>query len=249
MGLRDNYRRFDRSSRRFDRSNRSEQTNRSTYRGGRSMKPGIFKFIKWFVFFVCGMLIFYSVVPWQSAGQAIGGAIVSLPLIRQFQQVPLVGLVVSLVIWLLPNLMAVFLWALTQLIQITPVLLHDTAIYDAVVRQLRTHQAELLDDHPDVAKFQKKISHYLIEIFRNIGMYAALAYLAELTVNLWYYLPYGNDWNDFVRDFGVWDASLIKWADFFLMIGSIAVVEVLVLFMLNVHRLFQAITPRRERQA
>lgn len=209
---------------------------------------GWLRFIKYFIFFVCGALIFYSVVPWQSAGNAIGNAIVSVPIIRQLQTVPLLGLLISLMIWILPNLMAVLLWALTQLIEITPVLLHDTAIYDAVVKQLRTHQAAQPSDHPDVEKFQTKISHYLISIFRNIGAYAALAYVAELTVNVWYYLPYGNGWNDFVRDFGVWDAALIKWGDFFLMIGSIAVVEVLVLFMLNVHRLFKAITPRTERQ-
>ena len=195
------------------------------------------------------MLIIYSVVPWQAAGTAIGTAIVTLPLIKQLQTVPLLGLVVSLIAWILPNLMSVLLWALTQLIEITPVLLHDTEIYDAVVRQLRTQQAAQPTDNEDVAKFQKKISHYLIEIFKNIGLYAAMAYVAEVIVNVWYYLPYGNGWDDFVRDFAVWDASLIKWGDFFLMLGSIGIVEILVLFMLNVHRLFKAITPRTERNA
>lgn len=207
------------------------------------------RYLSYFIYFVCGMLIAYSVVPWQAAGTAIGTAIVTLPLIKQLQTVPLLGLVVSLIAWILPNLMSVLLWALTQLIEITPVLLHDTEIYDAVVRQLRTQQAAQPTDHEDVAKFQKKISHYLIEIFKNIGLYAAMAYVAEVIVNVWYYLPYGNGWDDFVRDFAVWDASLIKWGDFFLMLGSIGIVEILVLFMLNVHRLFKAITPRTERNA
>jgi len=207
------------------------------------------RYLSYFIYFVCGMLIAYSVVPWQAAGTAIGTAIVTLPLIKQLQTVPLLGLVVSLIAWILPNLMSVLLWALTQLIEITPVLLHDTEIYDAVVRQLRTQQAAQPTDNEDVAKFQKKISHYLIEIFKNIGLYAAMAYVAEVIVNVWYYLPYGNGWDDFVRDFAVWDASLIKWGDFFLMLGSIGIVEILVLFMLNVHRLFKAITPRTERNA
>lgn len=207
------------------------------------------RYLSYFIYFVCGMLIIYSVVPWQAAGTAIGTAIVTLPLIKQLQTVPLLGLVVSLIAWILPNLMSVLLWALTQLIEITPVLLHDTEIYDAVVRQLRTQQAAQPTDNEDVAKFQKKISHYLIEIFKNIGLYAAMAYVAEVIVNVWYYLPYGNGWDDFVRDFAVWDASLIKWGDFFLMLGSIGIVEILVLFMLNVHRLFKAIAPRTERNA
>ncbi|WP_068819092.1 hypothetical protein [Phormidesmis priestleyi] len=207
------------------------------------------RYLSYFIYFVCGMLIIYSVVPWQAAGTAIGTAIVTLPLIKQLQTVPLLGLVVSLIAWILPNLMSVLLWALTQLIEITPVLLHDTEIYDAVVRQLRTQQAAQPTDNEDVAKFQKKISHYLIEIFKNIGLYAAMAYVAEVIVNVWYYLPYGNGWDDFVRDFAVWDASLIKWGDFFLMLGSIGIVEILVLFMLNVHRLFKAISPRTERNA
>ena len=207
------------------------------------------RYLSYFIYFVCGILIAYSVVPWQAAGTAIGTAIVTLPLIKQLQTVPLLGLVVSLIAWILPNLMSVLLWALTQLIEITPVLLHDTEIYDAVVRQLRTQQAAQPTDNEDVAKFQKKISHYLIEIFKNIGLYAAMAYIAEVTVNVWYYLPYGNGWDDFVRDFAVWDASLIKWGDFFLMLGSIGIVEILVLFMLNVHRLFKAISPRTERNA
>ena len=207
------------------------------------------RYLSYFIYFVWGMLIIYSVVPWQAAGTAIGTAIVTLPLIKQLQTVPLLGLVVSLIAWILPNLMSVLLWALTQLIEITPVLLHDTEIYDAVVRQLRTQQAAQPTDNEDVAKFQKKISHYLIEIFKNIGLYAAMAYVAEVIVNVWYYLPYGNGWDDFVRDFAVWDASLIKWGDFFLMLGSIGIVEILVLFMLNVHRLFKAITPRTERNA
>jgi len=188
------------------------------------------RYLSYFIYFVCGMLIIYSVVPWQAAGTAIGTAIVTLPLIKQLQTVPLLGLVVSLIAWILPNLMSVLLWALTQLIEITPVLLHDTEIYDAVVRQLRTQQAAQPTDNEDVAKFQKKISHYLIEIFKNIGLYAAMAYVAEVIVNVWYYLPYGNGWDDFVRDFAVWDASLIKWGDFFLMLGSIGIVEILVLF-------------------
>ena len=207
------------------------------------------RYLSYFIYFVCGILIAYSVVPWQAAGTAIGTAIVTLPLIKQLQTVPLLGLVVSLIAWILPNLMSVLLWALTQLIEITPVLLHDTEIYDAVVRQLRTQQSAQPTDNEDVAKFQKKISHYLIEIFKNIGLYAAMAYVAEVIVNVWYYLPYGNGWDDFVRDFAVWDASLIKWGDFFLMLGSIGIVEILVLFMLNVHRLFKAITPRTERNA
>jgi len=207
------------------------------------------RYLSYFIYFVCGMLIAYSVVPWQAAGTAIGTAIVTLPLIKQLQTVPLLGLVVSLIAWILPNLMSVLLWALTQLIEITPVLLHDTEIYDAVVRQLRTQQAAQPTDNEDVAKFQKKISHYLIAIFKNIGLYAAMAYVAEVIVNVWYYLPYGNGWDDFVRDFAVWDASLIKWGDFFLMLGSIGIVEILVLFMLNVHRLFKAISPRTERNA
>jgi len=207
------------------------------------------KFIKYFVYFVCGILIVYSVVPWQVAGVAIGNAIVSLPLVSQLQTVPLLGLLISLIVWLLPNLMSVLLWLLCQLIEITPLLLHDPEIYDAVVRQLRTQQAAQPTDSEDVAKFQKKISHYLIEIFKNIGLYAALAYIAEVIVNVWYYLPYGNGWEDFIRDFAVWDASLIKWGAFFLMLGSIGIVEILVLFMLNVHRLFKAITPRTERNA
>jgi len=207
------------------------------------------KFIKYFVYFVCGILIIYSVVPWQVAGVAIGNAIVSLPLVSQLQTVPLLGLLISLIVWLLPNLMSVLLWLLCQLIEITPLLLHDPEIYDAVVKQLRTQQAVQPTDSEDVAKFQKKISHYLVSIFKNIGTYAALAYIAEVIVNVWYYLPYGNGWEDFIRDFAVWDASLIKWGAFFLMLGSIGIVEILVLFMLNVHRLFKAITPRSERQA
>jgi len=207
------------------------------------------KFIKYFVYFVCGILIIYSVVPWQAAGTAIGTAIVTLPLIKQLQTVPLLGLVVSLIAWILPNLMSVLLWALTQLIEITPLMLHDPEIYDAVVKQLRTQQAHQPTDNEDVAKFQKKISHYLVSIFKNIGTYAALAYIAEVIVNVWYYLPYGNGWNDFIRDFAVWDASLIKWGAFFLMLGSIGIVEILILFMLNVHRLFKVIAPRSERQA
>lgn len=206
------------------------------------------RYVKWFVFFVCGILIAYSVVPWQSTGNAIGKAIVTLPIVSQLQTVPLLGLVVSLIVWILPNLMAVLLWALTQLIEITPILLNDPEIYGATIKQLRTHEASQTSDHPAVEKFQKKMSHYLVNIFRNIGTYAAMAYVAELTVNIWYYLPYGNGWNDFINDFGVWDAGLIKWGEFFLMIGSIAIVEVLVLFMLNVHRLFAAITPRVEKR-
>jgi len=207
------------------------------------------KFIKYFVYFVCGILIVYSVVPWQVAGLAIGNAIVSLPLIKQLQTVPLLGLLISLIVWLLPNLMSVLLWSLTQLIEITPLLLHDPEIYDAVVKQLRTQQAAQPTDNSEVAKFQKKISHYLVSIFKDIGTYAALAYVAEVIVNVWYYLPYGNGWADFIRDFAVWDASLIKWGAFFLMLGSIGIVEILILFMLNVHRLFKVITPRTERNA
>ena len=212
-------------------------------------KRSYLKFIKYFVYFVCGILIIYSVVPWQVAGVAIGNAIVSLPLIKQLQTVPLLGLLIRLIVWLLPNLMSVLLWGLTQLIEITPILLHDPEIYDAVVKQLRTQQAAQPTDNSEIAKFQKKISLYLVDIFKDIGTYAAMAYVAEVIVNVWYYLPYGNGWNDFVRDFAVWDASLIKWGDFFLMLGSIGIVEVLILFMLNVHRLFKVITPRTERQA
>lgn len=212
-----------------------------------NFKPSNLRWIKYFIYFVCGILIAYSVIPWQSAGQAIGTAIITLPLVRQLQTVPLLGVVVSLIAWILPNLMSVLLWGLAQLIEIMPILLNDTEIYGAVIRQLRTHEAALPSDHPDVEKFQTKISRYLIEIFENIGAYAALAYISEVIVNVWYYLPYANGWNDFVRDFLVWDAALIKWGDFFMMLGSIAIVEVLVLFLLNVHRLFKAIAPRTER--
>ncbi len=213
-----------------------------------NIKPSNLRWIKYFIYFVCGILIAYSVIPWQSAGQAIGAAIVSLPLVGQLQTVPLLGLVISLVVWILPNLMSVLLWGLAQLIEITPILLNDPAIYGAVINQLRTHEAGQPSDHPNVEKFQTKISHYLIDIFRNIGAYAALAYISEVVVNVWYYLPYGNGWDDFMRDFLVWDAALIKWGSFFLMLGSIAIVEVLVLFLLNVHRLFAAIAPRVERR-
>lgn len=212
------------------------------------IKGSNLRYVAWFIYFVCGILIVYSVLPWQAAGNAIGSAIVSLPLVKQLQTVPLLGLVLSLIVWILPNLMSVLLWGLTQLIEITPILLNDTEIYGAVIKQLRTHEAMQPSDHPDVEKFQKKISHYLIEIFQHIGAYAAMAYVAELTVNVWYYLPYGNGWNDFMRDFLVWDASLIRWGEFFMMIGSISIVEILVLFILNVHRLFKAITPRTERR-
>ena len=213
-----------------------------------NLKPSSLRWVKYFIYFVCGILIAYSVIPWQSAGQAIGTAIVTLPLVKQLQTVPLLGLLISLVVWILPNLMSVLLWGLAQLIEITPILLNDTEIYSAVIQQLRTHEAGKPSDHPDVEKFQRKISHYLIEIFQHIGAYAALAYVAELIVNVWFYLPYGNGWDDFIRDFLVWDAALIKWSDFFLMLGSIAIVEVLVLFLLNVHRLFKAIAPRTERR-
>ena len=55
------------------------------------------RYLSYFIYFVCGMLIAYSVVPWQAAGTAIGTAIVTLPLIKQLQTVPLLGLVVSLI--------------------------------------------------------------------------------------------------------------------------------------------------------
>ena len=47
------------------------------------------RYLSYFIYFVCGMLIIYSVVPWQAAGTAIGTAIVTLPLIKQLQTVPL----------------------------------------------------------------------------------------------------------------------------------------------------------------
>ena len=232
-------------------TDRQTQSSNGTYTtqttGAGRIKPSKLRYLKWFIYFVSGILIVYSVIPWQAAGQAIGTAIVGLPLVRQLQTVPLLGLMISFVIWILPNLMSVLLWGLTQLVEITPILLNDPEIYKAVIVQLRTHEASQPSDHPDVEKFQKKISHYLIGIFQHIGAYAAIAYAAELTVNVWFYMPYGKGWGDFLRDFLVWDASLIQWGEFFMMIGSISIVEVLVLFLLNVHRLFKAITPRTER--
>lgn len=228
----------------------SEYRPKAIYNGAKSRMPRrLFQFIKWFIFFTCGVLIFYSVVPWQAAGNAIGTAIVRLPIIGQLLTVPLLGLLMRFLVWILPNGMAVMLWALCQLIEITPVLLHDPEIYAATIKQLRAHEASQPSDHPNVEKFSNKMANYLVAIFRNIGVYAALAYIAELGVNIWYYLPYGNGWDDFIRDAWVWDASLIRWSEFFLMIGSIAIVEVLVLFILNVHRLFKAITPRTERRS
>lgn len=197
-----------------------------------------------FIMFVCGVLIAFSAAPWGQAGLAISSTVLELDFWKALESIPLLGLVAMLIRWMVGGFMPLLLWGLVQLIEVTPILTRDPEIYEGMIQSIKTWNVKVTDDDTVAGKMQNKLAKFIPSLLRDIGIYAAIAYVAEVVVNVWHYVPYGGGWNAFISDMWVWDAANIQWVQFFMMLGSIGIVELLVLFMLKVHQLFKYITPR-----
>ncbi|MBD2079592.1 hypothetical protein [Leptolyngbya sp. FACHB-17] len=200
----------------------------------------LLKLAEYSFYAIAGVLAFFSASPWIEVGHAIGSEIAATRLYNALIAVPFLGLVFAFLRWILINALGAGLWAIVNAVQIAPTLLAVPPIYAAIVDWLKA-QKEPDSDNPQIAKYQKKISEWLLNVFKEIGKFSAIAYLIELVVNLAYFAPYEGGWSVFMKDMPLWDLDKILYVQFGLMVASICAVEILIRFVLAVWRIFRAV--------
>ncbi len=220
--------------------NQSHNSTASSSTNSKRNRRALLKFAEYSVYTIVGVLAFFSATPWIEVGHRIGSEIVTTRFYEALVQLPVIGLLFSLLRWVLYNALGVGLWALVNLIQVAPTLLAIPPIYAAIVEYLKAQKQPCSDD-PQIEKWQRKISEWLLNVFKEVGRYAAIAYLVELVVNLAYFAPYKGGWMAFIKDAPLWEIDKILWVQFGLMVASVAAIELLVRFVLAVWRLFRAI--------
>lgn len=200
----------------------------------------LLRFAEYSFYAIAGVLAFFSATPWIEVGHAIGSEIAATRLYNALVAVPFLGLLFSFLRWILINALGAGLWAIVNAVQIAPTLLAVPPIYAAIVDWLKA-QKQPDSDNPKIAKYQRKISEWLLDVFREIGKFSAIAYLVELAVNLAYFAPYQGGWAEFLKDSPLWDIDKILYVQFALMVASICAVEILIRFVLAVWRIFRAV--------
>lgn len=203
-------------------------------------RRALLKFAEYSLYTIAGVLAFFSATPWIEVGHAIGSEIAATRLYNALVQFPFAGLLFMGLRWVLINALGAGLWAIVNAIQIAPTLLAVPPIYAAIIDYLKA-QKQPDSDNPKIAKFQKKIAEWLLDVFREIGRWSAIAYVVELAVNLVYFAPYRGGWGAFIKDAPLWSADKILYVQFGLMLASIAAVEVIFRFILAVWRVFRAV--------
>jgi hypothetical protein len=198
------------------------------------------KFAEYGFYVIAGVLVFYSATPWIEVGHAIGNEIVTTRFYGALMNIPIAGLLFKLLQWVLLNALGVGLWFIVNAIQVTPILMKIPPVYAAIVDWLK-QQREPDSDNPKIHKMQTAMAEWLLNAFESLGLYAGLAYLVELAVNLYYYAPYKGGWGAFIKDAPLWATDKILFIQLFMMFGSIAAVEILFLFVLTVYRIFRAV--------
>ncbi|MBW4444390.1 MAG: hypothetical protein KME10_24855 [Plectolyngbya sp. WJT66-NPBG17] len=212
------------------------QTNRSPRRNQRTL----LKVAEFTFYVIAGVLVFFSATPWVEVGHEIGKEIIATRFYNALVALPVIGLLFTFLRWILINALGVGLWAIVNATQIAPTLLAIPPIYAAIIEYLQS-QKQPDSDNPQIAKYQKKIAEWLMAVFRDIGRYAAIAYVIELAVNLAYFAPYQGGWDGFLKDAPLWSPDRILYVQFGLMVASIAAVEIIFRFVLAVWRIFRAI--------
>ncbi|BAU12521.1 hypothetical protein LEP3755_30510 [Leptolyngbya sp. NIES-3755] len=215
------------------------------YNGYKSSAPSrnnraLLKFVEYSFYAIAGLLAFFSATPWIEVGHAIGSEIAATRLYNALVAVPFLGILFSFLRWILVNALGAGLWAIVNIVQISPTLLAIPPVYAAIVEWLKS-QKQPDSDNPQIAKYQKKIAEWLMAVFHDIGKFAAIAYVIELAVNLAYFAPYQGGWGAFLKDAPLWSVDKILFVQFALMIASICAVELLFRFVLTVWRLFRAL--------
>lgn len=200
----------------------------------------ILKVVEYSVYAIAGLLIFYSATPWIEVGHAIGQQVVVTRFYQALVSFPILGLLFIALRWFLLNALGVALWFLANLVQVTPILMQIPPVYEGAIAWLKK-QRQPDSDNPTINKVQQALANWLLRAFADLGKYAAIAYLIEFAVNLGYYLPYQGGWAALFKDAPFWAIEKIDFVQFGLMLGSIAVVEVLFLFCLTVWRISKAI--------
>ncbi|MBW4422124.1 MAG: hypothetical protein KME13_23395 [Myxacorys californica WJT36-NPBG1] len=200
----------------------------------------LLKVLEFSVYAIVGVLAFYSATPWIAVGNAIGNEIALSSFYKALTLIPILGLVFSFLKWFLLNALGVALWFIVNLIQVTPMLLAIPPVYAGIIDWIKS-QREPDSSNPKENEFQRKLSEWLITAFDNLPKFAAIAYLLELVVNLFHYMPYQGEWAAIVKDFPLLEVGKILWIQFGLMVGSILAIEILFKFVLTVHRIFAAI--------
>lgn len=224
------------------------QSSQSTQQSGQSSQAkrpqhsnrALLKIAEYSFYAIAGLLAFFSATPWIEVGSAIGSEIAATRLYNALVAVPFLGLIFAFLRWILVNALGTGLWAIVNVIQVTPTLLAVPPIYAAIVAWLKA-QKEPDSDNPQIARFQKKISEWLLDAFRQVAKFAAIAYLLELGVNLAYFAPYRGGWAAFMKDAPLWTMDKILYGQFFMMLASIFAVELLIRFTLAVWRVFRAV--------
>lgn len=219
----------------------SEQSTQQRNRpSGQQHNRALLRVAEYSFYTIAGVLAFFSATPWIEVGHAIGSEIAATRLYNALVAIPFLGLLFAFLRWILINALGAGLWAIVNAVQIAPTLLAVPPIYAAIVDWLKA-QKEPDSDNPKIAKFQKKIAEWLIDVFNEIGKFAAIAYLVELAVNLAYFAPYRGGWAAFMKDAPIWTFDKILYVQFALMVASICAVEVLIRFVLAVWRIFRAV--------
>lgn len=200
----------------------------------------LLRFAEYSFYAIAGLLAFFSATPWIEVGSAIGSEIAATRLYNALVAIPFLGLLFTFLRWILINALGAGLWAIVNAVQIAPTLLAVPPIYAAIVDWLKS-QKEPDSDNPQIAKYQKKIAEWLLDVFKEVGKFSAIAYLVELAVNLAYFAPYQGGWTAFLKDMPLWDIDKILYGQFALMVASICAVEILIRFVLAVWRIFRAV--------
>ena len=198
------------------------------------------KLAEFSLYTIAGVLAFFSATPWIEVGHAIGSEIAATRLYDALVAIPFLGLLFMLLRWILINALGAGLWAIVNIIQIAPTLLAVPPIYAAIVEWLKS-QKQPDSDNPQIAKYQRKISQWLLNVFKEVGQWSAVAYVVELVVNLAYFAPYRGGWSAFLKDAPLWSADKILYVQFGLMVASVCACEVIVRFCLAVWRIFRAV--------
>lgn len=198
------------------------------------------KIAEYSFYVIAGILVFYSATPWIEVGHTIGHEIVGTRLYRALTVLPVIGLLFNFLKWILLNALGVGLWFIVNCIQVAPILMAIPPVYAVLVEWIK-HQREPDAANPKAHKMQRTMANWLLNAFESLGLYAAIAYITELIVNVYYYVPYRDGWTAIIKDAPLWSLDKILWVQFFMMLASIAAVEVLFLFTLTVYRIFRAI--------
>ncbi|MBD1825671.1 hypothetical protein H6F51_24700 [Cyanobacteria bacterium FACHB-DQ100] len=219
-------------------SQQSTQQSSQTKRSHHSNRA-LLRFAEYSFYAIAGVLAFFSATPWIEVGHLIGSEIAATRLYNALVAIPFLGLLFAFLRWILINALGAGLWAIVNVVQISPTLLAVPPIYGAIVAWLKA-QKEPDSDNPQIAKYQKKIAEWLLDVFNEVGKFSAIAYLLELAVNLAYFAPYRGGWTAFIKDAPLWTIDKILYVQFGLMLASIFAVEILIRFVLAVWRIFRA---------